>query len=165
MSNIRSTIHYLANKYLIQGFLVKMPFLGAKIKAYEDLVQVSRACGFKPGHFYSPIPSREEVRNSSDRIFSSTDVLDIDLNIDKQLQLLETFKTMRSDFPYGFINAKENEKLRYRFTSRPQYRYSDVMFLYHVIRHVEPQQIVEVGSGASSAVMLDINDLFFDPSI
>jgi len=142
-----------------------MPWLGDKITAYEDLVQVSRDCGFKPGHFYSPIPSREEVRNSADRIFSSTDVLDIDLNIDKQFQFLETFKAMRSDFPYDFLNAKENEKLRYRFTKCPQYRYSDVMFLYHVLRHLKPQQIVEVGSGASSAVMLDINDLFFDPSI
>jgi len=165
MSNIKSTIHYLANKYLIQGFLVKMPFLGDKIKAYEDLVQVSRACGFKPGHFYSPIPSREEVRNSADRIFTSTDVLDIDLNIDKQFQLLKTFKPKRVDFPYDFLNDKENESLRYRFTNRPQYRYSDVIFLYNVIRDLEPQQIVEVGSGASSAVMLDINDLFFNSSI
>jgi hypothetical protein len=165
MSNIKSTINYLANKYLIKGFLAKIPFLGGKIKAYEDLVQVSRACGFKPGHFYSPIPSREEVRRNADRIFSSTDVLDIDLNIDKQFQLLEAFKTMRSDFPYDFLNAKENEKLRYRFIKRPQYRYSDVMFLYQVIRHLEPQKIIEVGSGASSAVMLDINDLFFNSSI
>lgn len=165
MSSMKSTVQYLANKYLINGFLGKMPVLGKRIKAYQDLVQVSRACGFKPGHFYSPIPSREEVRDSADRIFSNTDVLDIDLNVDKQFQLLETFKTMRPDFPYDFINTKENEKLRYRFTKRPQYRYSDVMFLYYVMRHLEPQQIIEVGSGASSAVMLDINDLFFDSSI
>jgi hypothetical protein len=165
MSNIKSTIHYLTNKYLIKGVLQKLPFLGGKIREYEDLQQVSRACGFKPGHFYSPIPSREEVKRNADRIFSSEDVLDIDLNMDKQFQLLEAFKTMRSDFPYDFLNAKENEKLRYRFTKRPQYRYSDVMFLYHVIRHLEPRQIVEVGSGASSAVMLDINDLFFNSSM
>ena len=91
MSNIKSTINYLTNKYLINGFLVKVPFLGDKIKAYKELVQIARGCGFKPGHFYSPIPSREEVRNNADRIFSNTDVLDIELNVDKQFQLLETF--------------------------------------------------------------------------
>ena len=165
MANIKSNINYLTDKYLIKGVLEKLPFLGDRIEEYKDLVQVSRACGYKPGHFYSPIPSREEVRDSADRIFSASEVLDIDTNIDKQFQLLEKFKTMRSDFPYDFLNAKENEKLRYRFTKRPQYRYSDVMFLYHVIRHLEPQQIVEVGSGASSAVMLYINDLFFNSSI
>jgi predicted O-methyltransferase YrrM len=142
-----------------------MPFLGDRIKAYEDLVLDSRACGYKPGHFYSPIPSREEIKSRADTIFSNTELLDINLNVDKQFQLLETFKSMRSDFPYDFLNAKENEVLRYRFTNRPQYRYSDVVFLYHVIRQLEPEKIVEVGSGSSSAVMLDINDLFFSSSI
>lgn len=165
MSNIKSTINYLTNKYLINGFLVKVPFLGDKIKAYQELVQIARGCGFKPGHFYSPVPSREEVMNNADRIFSNAEVLDIELNIDKQFQLLETFTAMRSDFPYDFLNSKENEKLRYRFTNRPQYRYSDVVFLYNVIRKIKPRQIVEVGSGASSAVMLDTNDLFCDSSI
>ena len=162
---MKSTIQYLANKYLVNGFLVKIPFLGNRIRAYEDLVQDSRACGYKPGHFYSPIPSREEIKSNADTIFSNTDIRDIDLNIDKQFQLLETFITALSEFPYDFINAKENETLRYRFTNRPQYRYSDAIFLYHVIRHLEPRQIVEVGSGSSSAIMLDLNDLFFDSSI
>ncbi len=166
MSNLKSTIDYLADKYLVKGFLSKIPFLGDRIKAHEELVQISRACGgYKPGHFYSPVPSREEIKADADRIFSDADVLDVDLNIDRQFQLVQTFKAMRSDFPYDFLNAKENEKLRYRFTQRPQYRYSDVVFLYYVIRHVEPKRIVEVGSGASSAVMLDINDLYFDSSI
>ena len=165
MSNRKSTINYLTNKYLINGFLVKVPFLGDKIKAYKELVQIARGCGFKPGHFYSPIPSREEVRNNADRIFSKAEVLDIELNIDKQFQLLETFTAMRSEFPYDFLNSKENENLRYRFTNRPQYRYSDVVFLYNVIRKIKPRQIVEVGSGASSAVMLDTNDLFCNSSV
>ena len=165
MSNLKSTIDYLADKYLVKGFLSKIPFLGTRIKAYEELEQLSRACGYKPGHFYSPVPSREEIRADADRIFSDADVLDIDLNIGRQFQLVQTFKAMRPDFPYDFLNAKENEELRYRFTQRPQYRYSDVVFLYYVIRHVKPKRIVEVGSGASSAVMLDINDLYFDSSI
>lgn len=165
MTNIKSTINYLTNKYLINGFLVKVPFLGGKIKAYKELLQIARGCGFKPGHFYSPIPSREEVRDNADRIFSNTGVLDIELNLDKQFQLLQTFIAMRSDFPYDFLNSKESENLRYKFTNRPQYRYSDVVFLYNVIRKIKPQQIVEVGSGASSAVMLDSNDLFCNSSI
>ena len=34
-----------------------------------------------------------------------------------------------------------------------------------MIRHLSPKRIIEVGSGFSSAVMLDTNDLFFDNSI
>ena len=71
----------------------------------------------------------------------------------------------RGDFPYDFLNAKEDPRLRYRWLNGCQYRYSDVAFLYGVIRHLRPKKIVEVGSGASSAVMLDISDLFFNSSI
>jgi predicted O-methyltransferase YrrM len=165
VSNIKSTIDYLANKYLIQGFLVKTPFLGEKIRAYQDLVRDSRACGYKPGHFYSPIPSRDEIRSRADTIFADTELLDVNLNLDAQFQLLETFKGMHSDLPYDFINNQENDALRYKFKNRPQYRYSDVVFLYHTMRYLKPRRIVEVGSGSSSAVMLDINDLFFSSSI
>lgn len=77
-------MHYLASKYIMKAVLFKVPFLGGWIKVYEDLVQVSRVCGFKPGHFYRPIPSREEVRINAKRVISSTDALDIDLKIDKQ---------------------------------------------------------------------------------
>jgi hypothetical protein len=63
------------------------------------------------------------------------------------------------------LNNKENQNLRYRFTSRPQYRYSDVIFLYNTIRFLRPERIIEIGCGSSSAVMLDINDLFFNSSI
>ncbi len=144
---------------------MKVPFVGERIRAYKELKQISRACGFKPGHFYSPIPSREEVKSNADRIFSDSELLNVDLNIDEQFQLLQTFKMRHGDFPYDFLNEKESESLRYRFTHRPQYRYSDVVFLYHTIRHLKPQRIIEVGSGSSSAVMLDINDLFFDSKI
>lgn len=34
-----------------------------------------------------------------------------------------------------------------------------------MIRHVKPRRIIEVGSGYSSCLMLDVNELFFDKSI
>ena len=165
MTHSRSEIHYLINRYLIKGLLYKAPFLGDKLKNYEDLKRSRNACGYEPGHFYSPIPSLPEITARSGEIFSGQEILDIDLNLDGQLKLLEGFKKLHKEIPYDLLNNKENEALRYKFTGRPQYRYSDVVFLYHTIRHLQPQRIIEVGSGSSSAVMLDINDLFFDSSI
>ena len=40
------------------------------------------------------------------------------------------------------------------------YSYSDAIVLYSMMRHLRPQRIIEVGSGFSSAVMLDTNELF-----
>jgi len=165
MSNMKLTVNYLLYKYLVKGVLHKVPFLGKKIKDYEELKQIARDCGYRPGHFYSPIPSRDEVKNKADIIFKDRGLLDIELNVEEQFDLLKTFKNRRGEFPYDFLNNKENHNLRYKFTKRPQYRYSDVIFLYNTILHLRPRRIIEIGSGSSSAVMLDLNDLFFDSSI
>ena len=108
MSSMSSSISYLLNKYLIKGILHKVPFLGKKIKDYEELRQIAKACGVKPGHFYSPIPSRVEVKNRADEIFKDKGLIDIELNTEEQFRLLETFKGRQSEFPYDFLNNKEN---------------------------------------------------------
>ncbi|MBM4145209.1 MAG: class I SAM-dependent methyltransferase, partial [Nitrospira sp.] len=47
----------------------------------------------------------------------------------------------------------------------PAYLYSDAIILYCMIRHTQPKKIIEVGSGYSSCVMLDTNDIFFKSTI
>ena len=165
MSTIINDTRYLMNKYVVEGLLERIPIIGKHIRENNRLRKWAGACGFEPGHFYSPIPSKPAVKADAERIFSNTDPLGINLNLDTQFSLLEALTEFRDDLPYDFLNDRENPDLRYRWVRGCQYRYSDVVFLYSVIRHVRPKRIVEVGSGASSAVMLDVNDLFFDSSI
>ena len=48
---------------------------------------------YKPGHYYSPIPDLEEVREDADQIFSgSLNEKAIDLSIEGQKQLLTKVK-------------------------------------------------------------------------
>ncbi len=54
--------------------------------------------------------------------------------------------------------------MRY-FFDNPAYSYSDAIVLYSMIRHLNPKMIIEVGSGYSSCVTLDTNELFFNSSI
>jgi hypothetical protein len=49
--------------------------------------------------------------------------------------------------------------LRYYFNNG-SYEYTDAIILYSFIRHFKPKKIIEIGSGFSSAVMLDTNDIF-----
>ncbi len=62
-----------------------------------------------------------------------------------------------------FSDQKQGN-LRYYFEN-PFYSYSDGIILYSMIRHFKPKQIIEIGSGFSSAAMLDINELFFSNQI
>jgi len=114
---------------------------------------------YPPGHFYSPIPSLEEVRARDAEIFGAApdEIAGIDLNLQGQLELLEALMPYYAELPF---TADEQEGLRYRFDNG-FYSYSDAIFLYTMIRHFRPRRVIEVGSGYSSCVTLDTNELFF----
>lgn len=117
----------------------------------------------KPGHFYSPIPNLEEIRKDEAKIFGSPPrtIPGIDLHEADQLDLLEDFADFYADIPF---TPGKVEGLRY-FYDNPAYSYSDAILLHCMIRQVRPGRIIEVGSGFSSCVTLDTNELFFDNTI
>jgi predicted O-methyltransferase YrrM len=116
-----------------------------------------------PGHFYSPIPALEYIRANERSIFDnvSRQIRGIDLHEAEQRQLLDSFKKYYDELPF---RDQKTPKLRY-FFENPNYSYSDAIFLYCMMRHVKPRRIIELGSGYSSCVMLDTNDLYFNGSI
>jgi hypothetical protein len=135
-----------------------------KYQAYLDYQAIG---GLPPGHFGSPLFSREDIKEmqlrESEWFHASppSNVPGIDLNHQKQIELLEEFKTFYRDMPF---TAKKRVGTRY-FLDNPWFPFSDGIFLYSMIRHAKPEKIIEIGSGFSSAVILDTNELFFDNSI
>ena len=116
-----------------------------------------------PGHFYSPIPALDYIRANERSIFDnvSQHIRGIDLHEAEQLELLDSFKKYYDELPFP---AQKIPDLRYFFEA-PNYSYSDAIFLYCMMRHAMPRRIIEVGSGYSSCLMLDTNDLYFNGSI
>jgi predicted O-methyltransferase YrrM len=113
-----------------------------------------------PGHFYSPLPSPEELRRDAPRLFRSppTTIPGVDLNEAKQLELLAQISRF---YPELRFPVEKSPAFRY-FYDNPAYSYSDAICLYGMIRHVRPKRIIEVGSGHSSCVMLDTIDRHLD---
>lgn len=89
------------------------------------------------------------------------DIAGMDLNIEGQLALLAEFKRYFNDMPFG---PDVGKKLRFDFQN-PSYSHGDAIILYCMIRHVQPKRIIEVGSGHSSCITLDTNELFFENAI
>jgi predicted O-methyltransferase YrrM len=117
-----------------------------------------------PGHFYSPIPALDDVRRDENRLFPSVvprELPGIALNEVRQLAMLDELQPYYDSQPFG---AEKTSNLRY-FFENPYYGYSDAIFLHCMIRHTRPRRIIEVGSGYSSCVTLDTNELFFDNRI
>jgi len=111
------------------------------------------------GHFYSPIVSRSDVEDYEDRIYEeqSRDTLpDVDMHRSEQLRLLKEFSRFYPELPFP---ENRTDKHRY-YLNNQSYEYTDGIILYSFIRHFKPRRIIEIGSGFSSALMLDTKELF-----
>ncbi len=109
---------------------------------------------FPPGHFYSPLPSGEEVAEAFARGGFGPPFPGVDLNEAGQLERLERFAGWYAEQPFPEAVTPGR-----RFhLANPSYGHFDAIMLYSMLREARPRRIIEVGSGFSSAAMLDLND-------
>jgi predicted O-methyltransferase YrrM len=115
-----------------------------------------------PGNFSSPIPALNEVRAREHEIFARPETVPgIELRVAEQLALAKELAPFAEDQPFG---EHAREGLRYRFDN-PYFRWPDALVLHCLLRWARPKRLVEIGSGFSSAVILDTNDLFLDGTL
>ncbi len=116
-----------------------------------------------PGHFYSPIPDINYIKKHRETLFARDRISSpgIELAMQEQIGLIGDLVPYYDQMP--FLENKQ-DGFRYYFNN-PYYCQGSSIVLYSLMRHFRPQQIVEVGSGFSSAAMLDVNDRFFDGNI
>ncbi|WP_295737001.1 class I SAM-dependent methyltransferase [uncultured Helicobacter sp.] len=128
-------------------------------KCYRKAQAVFGQIDFVPsGHFYSPIANAKEIEEGiAHRSYEPSDLVGIDLRLESQRALLKEFAKLYAELPF---RESKQPHLRYYFDN-PAYCHSDGICLYSMIRHLQPQRIIEVGSGFSSALMHDVRDLFF----
>jgi hypothetical protein len=115
------------------------------------------------GHFYSPLPDLAEVAARSAVLFRPEipTCPGINLREHAQLALLEQLSAFYAELPFP---QTPDHTTRYYYEN-DFFSYGDAIVLYAMLRYQRPQRVIEIGSGFSSAVMLDVNDRFFDASI
>jgi len=117
---------------------------------------------YKPGHYYSTVPSLEEIEENKDAIFKDVlNVPDVDLREQEQLELLKSFKDVENDIQFP---KNKNATDRY-FYDNSFFMKGDAVALLCIIRTFNPKKIIEVGSGFSSCVCLDINERLYNNAI
>ena len=116
-----------------------------------------------PGHFYSPIPSPDEIAKNAQRIFADPprEIPGINLNTSVQLEYLEAIAGFYDEHPFP---ENKTEGIRY-YLKNDSFSFADGYILYGMIRHLKPRRLIEVGSGFSSCVTLDTNERFFNNTI
>ena len=120
-------------------------------------------CPYPPGHYFSPYPDLEEIHRNEKRLFKlkPRDFLGIDLNRAAQMSLLRRFPVYYREMPFP-VHA--DSEFRYHLKN-PSYTYADGIVLHCMIRHFKPRNIIEVGSGNSTCMILDTNERFFSNRI
>jgi hypothetical protein len=122
--------------------------------------EIMRRIHFPPGHFYSPQPDPGEYAACPDPIGGQVPepaaLLGLDLNEVEQLATLQSLKPFYDEQPFQLHPAPG---LRYHFANI-YFSFADALSLYGLMRLNRPRQVVEVGSGYSSCVMLDTNEYF-----
>jgi hypothetical protein len=126
----------------------------------RDLDDLRRRAGlYPPGHFHSPVPDLEEVRRRDHQIFDRRPgLVGIDLRPEAQLALVDRLRGYAADHPFG---AEPRPGLRYHFDN-DFFGWGDGLVLHGMLRHLRPGRVVEVGSGFSSALMLDTAERYLD---
>jgi glycosyltransferase domain-containing protein len=130
-----------------------------KRRYYEQLV--NRYHKFTPpGHYYSPIPDEKEIPDSI-LINYEEEIPGIDLRTESQFLLLNKLKNF---YNIPAFPSEKTEEYRYYFNN-DHIGYSDGIILSAILQAYKPKKVIEVGSGFSSALMLDINEKVLDGSI
>ena len=139
---IRNTISYALDRF---------PYVSRLRKTVRE------AGAFPPGHFHSPIPNHTEVLRQVEFIKAKkSEVRDVRFNYQEQFEALNAFAAFYNDLPFP---VHRSDACRYYY-GQSVFPYPDAIFLYSFLRHIRPSAIIEVGSGFSSAVILDTVDRF-----
>ena len=109
-----------------------------------------------PGHFYSPIGDRTEMRQHFARLEAAMprSVPGIRIDDGAMLALWNILVRAMSDCSFP---EHASHTHRYHFEN-DMYSYGDALVYRSMLKHVRPERLIEIGSGYSSAVALDTRD-------
>jgi predicted O-methyltransferase YrrM len=123
--------------------------LGALRRTYRTARAVAAVTAappyVRPGHFYSPLTSGDDIRRELTRSHGAPSIA---INADAQLALAAS---MRS------VLAEEQPGPRYRAVNN-MFGPSDAAVYRGMLHHLQPSRIIEAGSGFSTALALDEAD-------
>ena len=138
----------------LKNLVKRLPGI-SKIVAHRD--RLLESYGFvPPGHYLSPIISIDEYLQDEIKLAAAppTQMLGIDLNLAGQLDMLQKL----SPFWHQSLFTNEPTPANRYYTNNPAFGSSDAFSLHGMIRHFKPKRLIEVGSGLSSCVTLDVNE-------
>jgi len=151
--------------------------IARKIVKYDDLVRenqlLKEKCsdneeevlvGWPNGHFYSPIHRLEDLDPYDNVVAKSKESFEDSIPGLIPAEIIKNFKRINKYFKDFNYPQKENKSSNFYITN-PSYPITDALVLFGMLRDLKPKRIIEIGSGFTSALMMDVNKKYFNNKI
>lgn len=115
-----------------------------------------------PGHFYSPVPDLADVEPRLEALCAvDGDPAGVDLRPAEQVALFRELAPLSREVPLARAPGSDG---RYG-TDNQNYEIGDASMLLAMLRRLRPRRYLEVGSGYTTALALDVNERFLAGSM
>lgn len=115
--------------------------------------------GWPNGHYYSPVHKIGDLKNYKKVTERSKKTFAISMPGFSEQKIINEFKEVKPYFK-DFKYPKEDDG-KCRFYSNNVSLSLDSLVLFSVIRKNKPRKIIEIGSGFSSGLMMEVNEQYF----
>jgi predicted O-methyltransferase YrrM len=139
--------------FFSKRFLRKVKYANQLIWDRQDIYVPLR-------HYYSPLPEVKTIREIDARLAAAEgqDFGGIDFRPTQQRKLMNKLLEV---YPKNFFQKAATKKRRYYYgMPNDQYWVNDAEVFAMMLRHLKPKRIIEIGSGYSTAVALDVSEEF-----
>lgn len=139
-----------------------LDFAGFYLSLRRSLLRWGLRERFPRGHYYSPLPGLRDVAARAGTLFNpAVETAGVRLEPEKQLALFQALSPFAGDFDWP---AAPQSGRRF-YIENEFFVEGDALVLFAMLRHFHPAKLIEVGSGFTSALMLDTNERFLNRSI
>lgn len=155
----------------ITAFAVRV---SKRIIKYNELVEENKSLresqvqqeswGWPNGHFYSPVHNSEDLIHFDEVIKRSQGKFMKSIPGFSDTKMVKEFNNLKKYFPEFDYPKTKDEKHRF-YSKNTAISMMDALILFSMMKSKRPQRIIEIGSGFTSALMMDVNEKFFNNKI
>jgi hypothetical protein len=127
-----------------------------RLKSFENDARF----GHPKGHFYSPVHSLEDLKDFHKTTLRAQDTFGKTMpgfSEKRIVQELNAIKPYFKDFNYP---KSDDGKCRF-YTENVSLSLMDSLVIFSMLRKYKPKRIIEIGSGFSSGLMMEVNEKYF----
>lgn len=110
------------------------------------------------GHYYSPVVDPASIAGRFRNRAIPEHIPGIAVSRERHEALWRDFARHFAEMPFTPL---PRDGLRYHFEN-PSFAYGDGLLYYSMLRRIRPRRVIEIGSGYTSALLLDVIDRFLD---